>query len=193
MRWVHLDRDYIVAIARDLTERNQAAERLREYERVVEGLEEMIVVVDRDYRYVIANQAFLKYRDMKKEDVIGRRVDEVVRKEVFESLVRGKMEECFRTGKVVAYDMKYAYPTLGERELFATYFPIEGPTGVERIAAILQDVTETKQAERALAESEENYRMFVAQSSMAFTRTSIRDGRSSNSTKLLIAQPDGTR
>jgi len=29
-----------------------------EYERVVEGLEEMIVVVDRDYRYVIANRSF---------------------------------------------------------------------------------------------------------------------------------------
>ena len=66
MRWVHLERDYIVAVARDLTERNHTAERLREYERVVEGLEEMIVVVDRDYRYLIANHAFLKYRGMKK-------------------------------------------------------------------------------------------------------------------------------
>ncbi|MFZ0539378.1 MAG: sigma 54-interacting transcriptional regulator [Candidatus Sulfotelmatobacter sp.] len=177
MRWVHLDRDYIVAVARDLTERNQAAERLREYERVVEGLEEMIVVVDRDYRYVIANQAFLKYRDMKKEEVLGRRVDEVVHKEVFESLVRGKMEECFRDGKVVAYDMKYAYPTLGERELFATYFPIEGPTGVERIAVILQDVTEPERAERALKESEEKFSKAFRQGPMAITITSIRDGR----------------
>ncbi|MGB7598950.1 MAG: PAS domain S-box protein [Candidatus Sulfotelmatobacter sp.] len=177
MRWVHLDRDYIVAVVRDLTERNQSAERLREYERVVEGLEEMIVVVDRDYRYVIANHAYLKYRDMKKEEVIGRRVDEVVHKEVFESLVRGKMEECFREGKVVAYDMKYAYPTLGERELFATYFPIEGPTGVERIAVILQDVTESKRAERALKESEEKFSKAFRQGPMAITITSIRDGR----------------
>ena len=177
MRWVRLDRDYIVAVARDLTERNQAAERLREYERVVEGLEEMIVVVNRDYRYVIANHAYLKYRSIKKEEVIGRRVDEVVHKEVFESLVRGKMEECFRDGKVVAYDMKYAYPTLGERELFATYFPIEGPTGVERIAVILQDVTETKRAERALKESEEKFSKAFRQGPMAITITSIRDGR----------------
>ena len=177
MRWVHLDRDYIVAVARDLTERNHAAERLREYERVVEGLEEMILVVDRDYRYVIANHAFLKYRDKKKEEVIGRRVDEVVHKQVFESLVRGKMEECFRSGKLVAYDMKYTYPALGERELFVTYFPIEGPTGVERIAAILQDVTESKRAERALKESEEKFSKVFRQGPMAITLTSIRDGR----------------
>lgn len=191
MRWVHLERDYIVAVARDLTERNHTAERLREYERVVEGLEEMIVVVDRDYRYLIANHAFLKYRGMKKEEVIGRRVDEVVHKEVFESLVRGKMEECFRDGKVVAYDMKYAYPALGERELFATYFPIEGPTGVERIAVILKDVTETKRAERALKESEEKFSKAFRQSPMAITITSIRDVITSRSMKPLNARPDG--
>ena len=33
--------------------------RLREFERVVENLEEMIVVLDRDYRYLIANRSFL--------------------------------------------------------------------------------------------------------------------------------------
>ena len=31
---------------------------------MVEGLEEMIVVIDREYRYVIANRAFLKYLDI---------------------------------------------------------------------------------------------------------------------------------
>src|SRR5215467_9067434 len=44
--------------------------RLREFESAVEGLEEMIVVVDRDYRYVIANRAFLAYRGMKREEII---------------------------------------------------------------------------------------------------------------------------
>jgi len=40
----------------------QRASRLQEFEKVVEGLEEMIVVVDRNYRYLIANRAFLRYR-----------------------------------------------------------------------------------------------------------------------------------
>src|ERR1700757_2868212 len=53
----------------DITAHRQAEERLREYEKVVEGLEDMIVVVDKDYRYVIANWAFLKYRGLTKEEV----------------------------------------------------------------------------------------------------------------------------
>src|SRR5580698_8985993 len=55
-----LAREASEAIARDLSERKQAEGRLREYERVVEGLEEMIVVLDREYRYVIANRALLR-------------------------------------------------------------------------------------------------------------------------------------
>ena len=138
-----------MAIVQDITERKQAEDRLREYERVVEGLEEMIVVVDRDYRYVIANRAFLDYRGMTKGQVVGRRVDEVVHKDVFDTLIKEKMDECFQ-GKVVSYEIEYNDPRLGERELFATYFPIEGSAGVERVAAILQDVTESKRSERAL-------------------------------------------
>jgi K+-sensing histidine kinase KdpD len=48
------------------------AKRLQEFEKAVEGLEEMVAVVDRNYRYVMANRVFLKYRGMKKEDLIGR-------------------------------------------------------------------------------------------------------------------------
>ena len=36
--------------------------RLQEFEKAVEGVEEMITVIDHDYRYVLVNRAFLHYR-----------------------------------------------------------------------------------------------------------------------------------
>jgi PAS domain-containing protein len=38
--------------------------------------------------------------------------------------------------------------------LFISYFPIEGLNGIERVACVLKDITESKQAEEKLKQSE---------------------------------------
>jgi formate hydrogenlyase transcriptional activator len=160
--WPEGDRpDWHMAILQDITERRQAEEKLREYERVVEGSEEMIAVVDRDYRYVIANRAFLNLRGMEKEQVIGRLVSEVVNEEDFRTVFKPKLDECFR-GKVVRYQMSYEYPKAGKRDIFASYFPIEGVTGIDRIAAVVQDITEKVKSEESRKKAEEALRENVA-------------------------------
>ena len=136
------------AIVRDIRARKRAEERLREYEKAVEGLEEMIVVIDRDYRYVIANRAFLNRQGLEREQLVGRFVPELLNEGVFETVVKEKLDECFQ-GKIVTYEKKYKYPKLGERDLSVSYFPIEGPHGVDRAACVMQDITERKQAQAA--------------------------------------------
>ena len=134
-------------IAEDVTDRKRAEERLQEYEKVVEGLEEMIAVVDRDYRYLLANRAFLKYRGLEREQLIGRLVPDVLNPDGFDK-VADKLSECL-AGKTIQYEMRYAYPDRGERDLLVSYFPIEGPSGVDRVACVLQDITDRKRAEQA--------------------------------------------
>jgi PAS domain S-box-containing protein len=128
----------------------------------------MIAVVNREYRYLIANRKFLRQRNMTKEQVVGHLASEVLNNGVFESVVKEKLEECFR-GKVVRYEMRYTYPELGERDLFISNFPIEGPRGIDRVACILQDITERKRAEETLSsmnrrviEAEERERSRIA-------------------------------
>jgi len=164
LRRVHLDREYGVAITRDITARKQSEARLREFEKVVESLEEMIVVVDRDYRYVIANRSFLNYRGMTREQVVGRLKSEVVGPVVFETIVKPKLQECFLSGQVVTYEMKYTYPRRGERDLLITYFPVEGPTGTDRVASVMRDISERKRADEALRQSEERFRVAIKNS-----------------------------
>jgi PAS domain S-box-containing protein len=141
-----------MAVVEDITERKRTEARLLEYEKVVESLPEIIVVVDRDFRYLIANLAFLSYRRMRPDEVVGRLVPELLGQDYFDRFVKAKLQECLQ-GKVVKFDLAYTYPELGRRDLFATYIPIEGPSGVDRIAVVLEDITERKVAERELQRS----------------------------------------
>lgn len=127
----------------------RSTKRLGALEAAVEGLEEMITVVDRDYRFLIANRAFLKYRGMKKEEVVGRRVADVLNPGVFESTVKPKLDECFK-GNVVQYELRYKYSTRGDRALLITYVPVHGLNGVDRVASVLQGITERKKTDRSL-------------------------------------------
>jgi PAS domain S-box-containing protein len=141
----------MIGMVADITERRRAEEALREYERAVELSEEAMAVVDRDYRFLIANRKYLRLRKMTKEQVVGHFVPEVLNKGVFEGVVKEKLDECFQ-GKVVRYEMKYTYPELGEREVLVSYFPIKGANGVDRVASIMQDITDSKRLERVLAD-----------------------------------------
>lgn len=131
----------------DFTARKQAEESLHQYERVVEGLEEMIVVVDRDYRYVLANRAFLDNRATTKDQLLGSLVSDYLSKETFENLVKAKLDECFK-GSVVKYEMKSEFPGLGTKDLLVTYIPIAVSGGVTGAACVLRDMTEMKRMAR---------------------------------------------
>ncbi len=142
------------------------ADTLREFERAAGGVEEGIIILDRQYRYVSANRVFLGYRGVKKEELIGHSLAETMGKSVFETIVKPKLDECFR-GQVVRFEKHYNYAAIGERDFSVSYFPIEGPTGVERVACILQDITEQKEARTLLERKELLFRTLVESAPMA--------------------------
>jgi PAS domain S-box-containing protein len=135
-------------------------ESFHEYEEFVENLEEMIAVVDRDYRFVLANRAFLKHRGMSREQIVGRLVPDTLNAGVFENRVKPKLDACLQ-GQVVKFELKYQYPHLGERDLFVSYFPIYGPTGVERVACVTQDITERKLAEEEVRRERDRAQLYL--------------------------------
>jgi len=150
-----------IGIVEDITERRLAEARLQRYRKGVESFHEMVVVVDREYRYIFANQAFLTYHGLQREQVVGHLVAELVGQEKFNRVTKGKVDECFQ-GRVTRCEMELEVPKLGRRDLFGSYFPIDGPAGVDQVAMVLVDVTERKQAERELQRSLEELHALTA-------------------------------
>ena len=169
----------IGAIARDIRDRKQAQAKVKEYEQVVEGLDEMIVVLDRDYRHLIANRAFLSYRGVSHDEIIGRSVADILGSEFFHSATKERLDACFR-GQVVKLEMKYAFPEIGEKYLFVSYFPIHDGQGIDRIAVVLQDITEHKRSAQAL---------LLAQAEMARVSRAITIGELTTTIAHEINQP----
>jgi len=95
---------------------------------------------------------------MDRGQVIGRPVSATLSQAVFDGVVKEKLDRCF-AGQVVRYEMKYLHSMLGDRDVFVSYFPIEGAAGVDRVACILQDVTERRRAEEKVRESEKRFRL----------------------------------
>ena len=99
---------------------------------------------------------------MTKEQVVGRHLTEILHPDSYETKIKEKLDGAFR-GNVVDYEMKYEYPGIGERDLAITYLPIEGPTGIDRVACVLRDITESKQAEESLRTSEREQKKIAEQ------------------------------
>jgi two-component system cell cycle sensor histidine kinase/response regulator CckA len=76
IRHICLDREYVIAVARDISERKRVERALIEshslLQAVIEGTSDAVFVSDLDGRYVMINPAGLRYFDRTVEEVLGR-------------------------------------------------------------------------------------------------------------------------
>jgi PAS domain S-box-containing protein len=152
------------AIARDISERLRAEEALREGEEQLRIVTASVPVAlcrcDREGRYRFVNQAYADRFGMQPKEFVGRRYQDVLSAEVSESIephVKAVLE-----GRRIEFEVAAPDRRLGERIVHAAYVPDRNVSGdVDGWIAVISDVTERRQVENALRESERRFARFM--------------------------------
>jgi PAS domain S-box-containing protein len=142
-----------LALVADITERKVAEDKLKESEEVsrslINAIMESAALVDSNGIVLAHNEVVTQRLGLSKNELLGKCVYDVLPPEVSASR-KVMIEQVFRTGKPVHFEDKRS-----GRIIFNSIFPIFDITGnVNRIAIFGNDITEIKQNEKKLLESE---------------------------------------
>lgn len=149
--YVSIDgREFSFAFVRNVTERKQAEQALRDNAALLQALTNHarvgMVLVDSSHRYVFANAAYTSVVGYHGHNVVGRHLSEVIGAN-YEKMVRHQLDLAF-SGQRVAYELTIPSPSNEqlERHLAVTIdTPIETKHG-RCVVVVLVDITDRKRA-----------------------------------------------
>jgi PAS domain S-box-containing protein len=153
IRWVELEREYLVVVVRDITERKRAQDELRQSEdrlrMVTENARVGLVMVDPERRYMFTNGPYFEMLGLPAVKIIGKSVAEVLAP-IYEEQIRPRLDRAFK-GERVSYELRR--PLSNEERFFSVkYEPITENGIVTRVVAVITDVTEQKRANEEIQE-----------------------------------------
>ncbi|MCW6053552.1 PAS domain S-box protein [Lyngbya sp. CCAP 1446/10] len=167
--------EFISTIVRDIRDRKKAEEELREQEAalrdrnallnsILESTPDIIVVKDREGRYVAINSTLANFLGKPIEEIIGKNDLELLPPDTAHEMM-AKERQIMAAGITESYE-----EDVSGGEKTATFFTTKSPWrdtngNILGIIATTRDITDRKQAEDALKQSEERYRSLIAATS----------------------------
>ncbi len=122
------------------------------YREIVNRSTDYITLINRDYVYEIANDAYCRQMGKKREDVVGRTVSDVWGEERFTRAIKPYLDRCF-TGQQVNYVDKFTFGVV-ERHIQVSFFPYVSDGFTSHALVFSHDISRLSRVEDRLTNYE---------------------------------------
>ncbi|MEP7142084.1 MAG: PAS domain S-box protein [Ferruginibacter sp.] len=155
-------------IVRDITDRKKAEAAMvmneRQLDLIYNTVTDSIFMLNIEagdrYKFVSVNLSFLKATGLKKEQVIGKYIAELIPSPSLE-LALAKYKEALTEKKTISWEEQTRYPTGIKTGIVSINPVLEDNGNCIRIIGSVHDISEERKAEQSIAESEQRYRQIV--------------------------------
>lgn len=152
-----------------LTEALNSAERQqRLYDSIINNTPDLVYVFDLNYRFTYANKALLSMWGKTADESIGKGLRENGYEEWHALMHEREIDNVIATGKRIRGTVSFPHAELGRRIYDYIFAPVFNEQGVvEAIAGTTRDITDFKQAEEHLQQSEAKLKSVIDQTPAA--------------------------
>ncbi|WP_071187381.1 PAS domain S-box protein [Trichormus sp. NMC-1] len=156
--------EQVIGFVVDLSERKQIEESLRQREEqlrlITNALPVQISYVDAQQRYRFNNKRYEEWFDISTTQMYGKHLKEILGESMYQSIY--PYIETVLSGEQVTYETQLHKKDGRKYHTSVTYVPQFNQQGdVEGFVALIRDITQEKQAEVAIKQSEERFRQLT--------------------------------
>lgn len=143
-----------------LTAAKEAIEKQKQlYEAITSGTPDLMYIFDLDYKFVYANKALLNMWGKTADASIGKGLRENGYEEWHAQMHEREIDHIKSTGESIRGEVSFPHATLGKRIYDYILNPVLDEFGeIIAISGTTRDITDIRQAEIAIAESEQRFR-----------------------------------
>ena len=126
--------------------------RVNAYEEIVNRSRDYITLINRDYVYEIANDAYCRQIGKRREEIVGRSVAEVWGEDRFVTAIKPHLDRCLR-GEHVSYIDRFVFGEI-ERHINVAFYPYGPRDNATHVLVFSHDITRLSQVEQRLTSFE---------------------------------------